>query len=346
MDRSSPKEPASSNLPSVKDPKKRASLLKSWALAEGFDRAGIATLEPSEYGTAFDAWIDAGFQAGMEYMTRYREKRHSPASLLEGSRSALVVALHYAPLEQEEVGDHHAETLSRDSLWPRVARYARGDDYHEVMKRRLRRLGERIEEAFPGTRSRSYVDTGPLLERELGARAGLGAIGKNTNLLHRSGSWFLLGEVLLTLDLEPDEPLGDMCGDCVRCLEACPTQAFPEPYVLDAGRCISYWTIEHRGEVPSEHKGKVQDWVFGCDICQEVCPWNEFHEKRGEQTFDAEWARVPERRRALTLSGLLSLERESYTELFRKSPMKRAKLEGLRRNARLVKANAEGGSAE
>ena len=217
----------------------------------------------------------------------------------------------------------------------------REEDYHEVMKARLRSLGDRIEAAFPGTRSRSYVDTGPILERELAARAGLGAVGKNTILLHRQGSWFLIGEILLTLELTPDEPLADMCGSCTRCLDACPTQAFPEPYVLDARKCISYWTIEHRGDIDArDHQQFVGDWVFGCDICQEVCPWNEFHSKRGESAFDEDWARTPAARSLVTLEGLLTMGRDEYVETFRRSPMKRAKLEGLTRNASIVLSNA------
>ncbi len=317
-------------------PSDRAQLLKRWALEEGFHRAGVASLEPSRDAEAFDRWIDLGRHAGMRYMERYRDKRLDPATLVDGAKTALVVALHYAPL-----GGHEASAPPEGSVWSKVARYARGDDYHDVMKRRLRRLEERVHEAFPGATSRSFVDTGPLLERELAARAGLGAVGKNTNLLHPDGSWFLLGEVLLSLELEPDEPLADMCGDCTRCLDACPTGALPAPYELDAARCTSYWTIEHRGEISPEDEAFVGDWLFGCDICQEVCPWNEFHAKRGARTFDEEWARLPEARAALSLGDLMGLERPEYVERFRRSPMKRAKLEGLRRNATIVARNRE-----
>ena len=297
-----------------------ATLLKDWAIAAGFDRAGVAALEPAEHGKAYRRWLERGDHAGMAYMARGVEKRLDPRVLLPGARSALCVALQYWPLagEAEPQGD----------LWPRVARYARGRDYHDVMGERLERLGERIRAAFPDCATRPYVDTGPLLERELAARAGLGAIGKNTLLLHpEGGSWFLLGELLLTLDLGPDLQLADLCGSCTRCLEACPTGALPAPYRLDARRCISYWTIEHRGDFPAGVE--LAGWVFGCDICQEVCPWN-----AAPAAADHAELRLPEARRELDLAGLLGLAREEYVERFRGSPMKRAKLEGLQRNAR------------
>jgi epoxyqueuosine reductase len=311
----------------ARTPRELAELLKGWALAGGFDRAGVAALEAVETGDAFVRWLARGDLAGMRYLERRLVARLQPATVLEGARAALCVALQYFPLagEREPEGD----------LWPRVARYARGRDYHDVMGARLRALAARIAAAFPGTGSRPYVDTGPVLERELAARAGLGAVGKNTNLLHRQGgSWFLLGELFLTLDLAPDAPVTDLCGRCTRCLEACPTGALPEPYRLDSRRCISYWTIEHRGELPAEARELVGDWVFGCDVCQEVCPWN----------FKAAGAEHPElglppERGGLDLVGLLRLDRDGYVARFRGSPMKRAKQEGLQRNAAVAMGN-------
>jgi epoxyqueuosine reductase len=303
-----------------------AELLKSWALAAGFDRAGVATLEPAATGDAFLRWLERGDQAGMGYLARRIEARLEPATILPGARSVLCVALQYHPLTEEEPGG---------DLWPRVARYARGRDYHDVMGERLKALAARIAAAFPGAESRPYVDTGPVLERELAARAGLGVPGKNTNLLHpEAGSWFLLGELFLTLDLAPDIPLADLCGSCTRCLEACPTGALPAPYQLDSNRCISYWTIEHRGPLPSEAREQVGTWVFGCDICQEVCPWNTAPAEASHPEME-----LPERRAALDLVGLLRLDRDEYVERFRGSPMKRPKLEGLQRNAAVAMGN-------
>lgn len=305
------------------------SLLQSWALEAGFDRAGVASLEPARTGEAYLAWLERGDQAGMEYLARRSEVRLDPSRVFDGARSVLCVALQYWPLEDAE--------NPQGDLWPRVARYARGRDYHDVMTARLRGLAERISAAFPGVVTRPYVDTGPVLERELAARAGLGTMGKNTNLLHpREGSYFLLGELFLSLDLseEIEREIPGICGTCTRCLDACPTGALPAPYRLDSNRCISYWTIEHRGALPLEMRAGIGDWVFGCDVCQEVCPFN-----RKPGPADHPELRLPEARGGLDLIGLLLLSREEYVERFRGSPMKRAKLEGLQRNAAVAMGN-------
>ncbi len=306
----------------------RADQLVSWALEEGFDRAGIAALERSEHGHHLRAWLARGDHAGMDWIARRVAEREEPGAMLPGARTALCVALQYAPLQDqpEVVGD----------LWPRVARYAQGRDYHDVMGKRLRRLAARITEAFPDSASRPYVDTGPILERELAARAGLGSVAKNTMLLHRQhGSYFLLGELLLTLDVRPTStPAEDLCGQCSRCLDACPTGALPAPYQLDSRRCISYWTIEHRGPLPQEVRSELRDWVFGCDICQEVCPYN-----RRPRAGDDDAMRLPAARGALDLAALVTIDRDSYVERFRHSPMKRAKQAGLQRNAAVAMGN-------
>ncbi len=309
-----------------------ATLLKAWALEAGFDRAGVATLAPLEHGEALVRWLERGDQAGMEYLGRRMEARLDPSQIFPGARSVLFVALQYHPLHNED-GERQPEPSG--DLWRRVARYARGADYHEVMGDRLRALEDRIREAFPGCETRRYVDTGPVLERELAARAGMGAVGKNTLLLHpEGGSWFLLGEVFLSLDLDPDAPLTDLCGSCTLCLEACPTGALPEPYRLDSNRCISYWTIEHRGPLPPEARRLVGGWVFGCDVCQEVCPWNAAPTGAVHPEME-----LPPARAELDLARLLRLPREEYVERFRRSPMKRAKLAGLQRNAALAMGN-------
>ncbi len=304
-------------------------VLERWAVEAGFTRAGTATLEPSAHGEHLRRWLARGDHASMEWIARRVEVREDPARLLPGARSVLCVALQYHPLEGQSEPD--------GDLWPRVARYARGRDYHDIMGRKLKALAARIREAFPGCGTRPYVDTGPLLERELAARAGLGVAGKNTNLLHRRwGSYFLLGELLLTLGLGPDREPGpsDLCGRCTRCLDACPTDALYEAFRLDSRHCISYWTIEHRGDLPVAAREMVGDWVFGCDICQEVCPWN-----AKAASGDEPRLRLPPERAELDLAGLLALDREGYVARFTKSPMKRAKLEGLQRNAAVAMGN-------
>lgn len=313
-------------------PRATADLLKSWALEAGFDRAGIARLGPSEHGEAYLRWLDRGDQAGMGYLERRVESRLDPAQVFPGARSVLCVALQYHPLY---IKDGERQPEPRGDLWRRVARYARGKDYHEVMGDRLKTLEARVREAFPECETRRYVDTGPVLERELAARAGIGVVGKNTMLLHpQAGSWFLLGELFLSLDLSPDQPLTDLCGSCTLCLDACPTGALAEPYRLDSNRCISYWTIEHRGALPPEARRMIGGWVFGCDVCQEVCPWNK--EPAGAVHPEME---LPPERGELDLARLLRLPREEYVERFRGSPMKRAKLEGLQRNAAVSMGN-------
>ena len=323
------------------DPTEAAARLKRWALDAGFDQAGVAALTPSEQGAALRRWLDRGEHASMAWLARRTEIREDPSSLLEGARSALCVTFQYWPLA--------GETEPEGDLWPRVARYARGRDYHDVMGKRLKRLAARIREAYPDCGTRPYVDTGPILERELAARAGLGAQGKNTMLLSRDrGSWFLLGEILLTLDLTAGRdcggeaglrPVADLCGQCSRCLEACPTGALIEPYRLDSNRCISYWTIEHRGDLPPEAREMIGDWVFGCDVCQEVCPYNDRPRSGRPLAGDHPELALPPERAAVDLAGLLALDREQYVERFRVSPMKRAKLEGLKRNALVAMGN-------
>jgi epoxyqueuosine reductase len=314
------------------DPRATADLLKSWALEAGFDRAGVAMLGPLEHGEDLVRWLDRGDQAGMEYLGRRLEARLDPSQIFPGARSVLCVALQYHPLHLED-GERQPEP--KGDLWRRVARYARGMDYHKVMGERLRALEIRVRKAFPDCETRRYVDTGPVLERELASRAGLGAVGKNTMLLHpEGGSWFLLGELFLSLDLAPDQPLADLCGSCTLCLDACPTGALPEPYRLDSNRCISYWTIEHRGPLPAEARRMVGGWVFGCDVCQEVCPWNSEPAAAVHPEME-----LPPERGELTLARLLGLPREEYVERLRGSPMKRAKLAGLQRNAAVAMGN-------
>ena len=287
--------------------------VKEAARRLGFDLVAIGPADPPDHAAAFEGWLDAGYAGTMAYLERGRDKRVDPERVLPGVRSVVACALGYFQ-------GWGARGPSG------VARYAWGDDYHAVMEPKLRALADAIVELAPGTVARAYVDTGPVLERDLAARAGLGWIGKNTMLLHPElGSFFFIGTVLATADLEPDAPLPDRCGSCTRCLDACPTGAFVEPYVLDARRCVAYLTIEHRGPIPTELRPGVGAWTFGCDVCQDVCPWNRRAPVTGEAAFGS--------RQHPPLAELLALGEAAYLVDFRGSPLKRARRDGLARNA-------------
>jgi epoxyqueuosine reductase len=296
--------------------------IKQRAAELGFDPVGITALGPARTYDAFRAWLDAGYSGEMTYLPRGAEKRRDTRLPFEGVRSAVVVALNYG-------GKQPAGT---------VARYARGNDYHDVMIARLETLHGWIEaERGCDVRGKAYVDTGPILERDLAQRAGLGWIGKNTMLISpRHGSFFFLGALLLDLDLEADAPFdADRCGSCTRCLEACPTDAFVEPRVLDANRCISYLTIEHRSEIAPELQPLMGDLIYGCDICQDVCPWNH---RFATELPDNELAARAENVTP-DPAELMSLSDDDFRERFRGSPIKRAKRIGLARNALIALRN-------
>jgi epoxyqueuosine reductase len=306
------------------DPAELARLAKAHAFALGFDLVGITELGPVASAPLFDEWIAAGRAGTMHYLARGAEKRRDSRLPKPGTTHAIVVGLDYG---------------GREPSGP-VARYARGDDYHDVMEQRLRELHVRLErEAGREIGGKPYVDTGPLLERDLARRAGLGWFGKNTNLINPGrGSFFFIGALVLDLELATDAPFeADRCGTCTRCLEACPTDAFVGPRQLDATKCISYLTIELKDEIPMELRAGIGDRVYGCDVCQEVCPWNQRFARTlpAESPFAArEFIRGKD---APTLArDLLQLCQEEFSAAFKGSPMKRAKLRGLKRNAAVV----------
>ena len=292
----------------------------------GFDLVGITTLGEMDTSPYFDRWLDRGFAGDMHYLPKWQSKRHDSRLPYEGVRSAIVVAMNYG---------------GREPSGP-VARYARGDDYHDVMDAKLRSLLQWVSaEVGREVRGRAYVDTGPLLERDLARRAGLGWFGKNTNLINpKLGSFFFLGALLVDLELAPNEPFAsDHCGTCTRCIEACPTGAIVEPRVLDATRCISYLTIENKGEIPLALRESIGELIYGCDICQEVCPWHEsFAQELREPAFAPREALAGKDARALARELLLMTQAE-FSAAFKGSPMKRAKLRGLKRNAAVVLGN-------
>ncbi len=310
-------------------PRDIESRVKARARQLGFDLVGIATLGEVETADHFDEWIAARYAGEMGYLERGAEKRRDTRRPFEGVRSAVVVAMNYGGTQPPGP----------------VARYARGDDYHDLMIGRLNELHRWIEvETGRPVRGKPYVDTGPILERDLARRAGLGWFGKNTNLINPEiGSFFFLGELLLDLELRADDPFEmDRCGSCTRCLDACPTDAFVAPRVLDATRCISYQTIEQKGPIAETLREAIGEHLYGCDVCQEVCPWNvKFSRDATEPSFAAR--EVIAGKDAQTLATeVLAMEQEEFSAAFRKSPMKRAKLAGLQRNAAVVLENGDG----
>ena len=304
----------------------REERIRAQAFGLGFDLAGIARLGPAETASAFDNWVARGYAGDMHYLPRWADKRRDTRLPFPGAASAIVVALNYG---------------GTSASGP-VARYARGDDYHDIMVAKLRTLHEWIAAELGRTvHGKAYVDTGPILERDLARRAGLGWFGKNTNLINPEiGSFFFLGALLVDLELEPDEPFAaDRCGTCTRCLEACPTQAFTGPRVLDATRCISYLTIELKGEIPEALREPMGSLLYGCDICQDVCPWNvSFARELTEQALSPRESLAEKDARTLARE-ILAMDDETFRAAFNGSPMKRAKLRGLKRNAAVVLGN-------
>ncbi len=332
--------------------------LKAEAHALGFDAVGIARVEDT--GSAFEGrgsrltsnsesqtsnleprtglpallyarlreWLRRGFHGTMGWMAREPARRADPRTVLAGCRSIISVGMNY-------YSDHRADERPG---YGRIARYAWGKDYHGVLQPRLEQLAERIQALAPGAETRTYVDTGPVMEKAWAERAGLGWIGKHSNLVStRYGSWLVLGEVLTTLELEPDEPATDLCGSCTLCIKACPTGAITEPYVVDARRCISYLTIElHKpgDEIPEDLAPKLGNRIFGCDDCLDVCPYNVNASPTAEPAFQP----VP-LSLAADLEQLAGMDDRSFASIFRESPVKRTKHAGLLRNVRLARLN-------
>lgn len=292
--------------------------IKHQALRLGFDACGIAPVSCADSEAAhFDRWIDQGCHAGMKYMENYRDIRLNPAGLVEGARSIISVALNYYPAMKQQPGA------------PRIAYYAYGKDYHVVMKDKLRQLWEYIANLVPvPPAARLFTDSAPILERYWAWRAGLGWIGRNTNLIiPRKGSYFFLGEIVTTLEVDAyDTPLPNRCGNCRRCLEACPTGALERPQRLNANKCISYLTIEHKGDIPPQFAARLGNRLYGCDTCQQVCPWNRFAQPTGEPAFAPSPAFL-----SLQKEDLQDFTRNDYNRIFAASAVKRAKYEGLLR---------------
>jgi epoxyqueuosine reductase len=307
-----------------------AETIRQEARALGFDAVGIARVAspPDELSSRLFNWFSRGYHGTMEWIARDPARRTDPTQVLPNCRSVIAVGMNY------ETG-HRADERPGNG---RIARYAWGEDYHDVLQAKLEQLESRIQSLAPGAATRSYVDTGPVMEKAWAQQAGLGWIGKHSNLVStRFGSWLVLGEVLTTLELDPDEPAADLCGSCTLCIKACPTGAITEPYVVDARRCISYLTIElHKpgDEIPADLAPKLGNRIFGCDDCLDVCPFNVSATPTTEPAFQpAPLSLVPD------LGRLTVMDEQAFASTFRKSPIKRARHAGFLRNVRLALRN-------
>ncbi len=302
--------------------------IKQKALEIGFHKIGTARAEPLEQEAGhFKNWLDNNFHAEMQWLEREPEKRSDPRLIFAEAKSVIVVALNYfTPHEHEETAEKG-----------KVSRYAWGDDYHDVLKEKLRELLAFIKSIDETADGKICVDTAPVMDKAWAVRAGLGWLGKHSNLITKEyGSWVFLGEILLNLELRYDaEIVENHCGTCTACLDACPTQAIVAPFKVDSRACLSYATIELRSsDFPPEIKEKMNGWLYGCDICQDVCPWNRFEKPTGEARFEPRADNV-----SSDLDEILSLSPEKYAEKYRRSAMKRTKLSGLQRNARALLEN-------
>jgi len=299
-----------------------ASRIKSIANQLGFSYCGISKAEfLEEDAPRLEEWLKRGHQGKMSYLENHFDKRLDPTLLVPGAKSVISLVYNYYP----------EKDLATDGSL-KIAKYAYGEDYHFVIKDKLTEFLQQIHEQIGEVNGRAFVDSAPVMERTWAKKSGLGWIGKNSLLLNRAmGSFFFLAELIVDLDLEPDGPIKDYCGTCTACMDACPTDAIPEPYVVDGSKCISYFTIELKEEIPTAVKGKFENWIFGCDICQDVCPWNRFssshHEPRFSPHSDLE---------TMTTQEWKEITNEVFQKLFKDSAVKRTKLEGLKRNIRFV----------
>lgn len=326
-------------LPPIADPAELSAALKTEAKRLGFELVGVApAVSPSGFAN-FTSWIAEGFAGEMQYLPRRAAAYEHPSHVLANVRSVVMLAINYNTTPPRSIPKHESST----EYPARVARYAQGIvDYHDLLREKLKQLADKLHELSPGCRTRGVVDTAPLLERDFAKLAGLGWFGKNTMLINkRAGSWLLLAALLTDLELQPDSPHETShCGTCTRCLDVCPTDAFQAPYVLDARRCISYLTIELRNPIPHELREGMQDWLFGCDLCQEVCPWNHRAPVSQEPGFQP----LPDLTPA-NAASLLAISEVDFKRRFKLSPIGRPGWEGLRRNAAIVLGNSDDPSA-
>jgi epoxyqueuosine reductase len=307
---------------------KYTKLIKEKARELGFDFCGISKAGFLEKeAPRLESWLNKNYNGEMAWMANHFDKRLDPSKLVPGAKSVISVMLNYYPSKRlpEEKDDY------------KVSKYAYGTDYHFVLKDKLRELMQFISEEIGEVDGRVFVDSAPVMDKVWAQGGGLGWVGKHSNLLNREmGSFFFLGEIICDLELEYDGPVKDYCGTCTACIDACPTDAIVEPYVVDGSRCISYYTIELKEAIPDFAKGKMENWIFGCDICQDVCPWNRFAKPHKTKAFD-----LDERFQRFTKSDWEEITEEVFRELFKRSAIKRTKLEGLKRNIDFIRYEEE-----
>ena len=299
-------------------------MIKAEAKNLGFIFCGIAKAEfLEEEAPRLEAWLNKGMHGEMQYMENHFDKRLDPRLLVDGARSVISLGLNY-----------YTEDIQLDAASPKISRYAYGADYHHVIKDKLKQLLQVINEKIGEVNGRAFVDSAPVLDKAWAKKAGMGWIGKNTNLISKkTGSFFFLAELIVDIELEYDvEPTADHCGSCTRCIDACPTEAIVAPYIVDGSRCISYLTIELKNEIPTEFKGKMDNWMFGCDVCQDVCPWNKFSVLHNEATF----APHPELL-GITHNDWQEITQDTFQKVFKSSAVKRTKYSGLKRNIEFLR---------
>jgi len=298
--------------------------IKSWSQELGFLSCGITQAEFLEKEAVhLEDWLSRGYHGTMKWMENHFDKRLDPSKLVPGAKSVISLLFNYFPSEEQEEGT------------PKISKYAYGDDYHHVVKSRMRKLTERMQKEFGDFSFRYFVDSAPVLERPLAAKAGLGWIGKHSLLLSKQrGSFFFIGNIICDLELSSDGPVTDHCGSCTACIDACPTDAIVANQVIDARKCISYLTIELREEIPEEFKQKMEGWAYGCDICQDVCPWNRFSTSHSTPEFS-----LKNEVAKFSLEDWQQVDESGFKRIFKKSAVRRAGYDGFRRNLRFISSN-------
>jgi epoxyqueuosine reductase len=297
--------------------------IKAEATRLGFMHCGVSKADfLEEEAPRLEQWLETKKQGEMHYMENHFDKRLDPRLLVDGAKSVISFLLNYYPAEKQS-----------DTDAPKLSKYAYGQDYHHVIKSKLRELMDFIQQEIGEVGGRAFVDSAPVLDKAWAAKSGLGWVGKHTNLINKeNGSFFFIAELIVDLELEYDGPIKDYCGTCTKCIDACPTDAIVDPYVVDGSKCISYFTIELRDAIPESEKGKFENWMFGCDICQDVCPWNRFSSAHSEPLFDPHPDLL-----GLTKRDWEDISEDVFRKVFKGSPVKRTKYSGLTRNINFLK---------